>query len=786
MKRIVFLVLLPFLAQAQNTQTIRGSVVDQVTQQAIVGATVYLNPVESNLATVTNEEGFFEIDMVPLGRHDLSCTYLGYKDCHNEGIVVNVANAIFIEIALAENVLSLDEVVVQTSQKENLPVNELSIISTRSFSADETSRIPAAANDPGRMALAYAGVTQGTDDTENEILIRGNASFGMLWRLEGVDIPNPNHFARVGSSAGGITAFSAQVLSRSDFSSGGMSSEYGNTLSGVMDIHFRKGDKFNRAHRLKVGLLGLEVGTEGPIKNGISSYLLNYRYSTLGMLSKLGVHLIGERVDNDFQDLSFNVAFGRSEKHQFTLWGLGGLSTEHKSPVQNPLERDSLESDHSEDRIRKTNIGVLGTSYTNYINTKSYLKISLAGIASEISRHYDVLDEEDMRFNYRDERHFESRLSASLNYSLKINPSLRLKTGLFANYIGNYEFFKKSILREEVWNIFEENENTLISGEGNTYTLQYYAHLQKSFNKLSFNLGAHFLFFGLNNTSSLDPRLSIQYKLDNQKRLTLSYGAYSKYLPMATYFYQSIISTEPLPNRELPLIKADHWILSYKQTTDWGITFTTEAYYQFMKNIPVGIEENDFYWMLNERKLLSDRAVEGTGKGENYGLDLSIEKFFSDQFFFLLTGSFYKSYFYPKNGKRYHSTLSGDFSSALTMGKEFEFTSGNIFQIGFRVLLNGGQRYSPLDESASLSEGIYVPDYSNYNSLQLPNYFRIDARMSYQFNKNKLAGNISLDIQNNLNRSNFRGVNYNVIDNELVLRTHSSGLVPILAFQLDF
>ena len=755
----------------QKTQIIKGFVKDKITQQPIIGASILVEG--TSLGAATDLDGNFEMKSVPVGRHSLICTYIGYESYVSEAFILSSVKSLYIEIEMLEGGINLNEVVISGGSMVNKPINELAVVSTRSFTADETDRIAASVNDPGRLALAYPGVAQGADDNENDIIIRGNSSFGMIWRLEGVDIPNPNHFARPGTSGGGITIFSAQLLSRSDFSTGGMPAEYGNALSGAMDIHFRKGNKTENQYRFKLGVLGIDVATEGPLKQNNSSYLVNYRYSTLGILTNMGIYLVGERVTNDFQDLSFNIALDGDDKNRFTIFGMGGLSREHYNPVDDLLSRDSTDSSHWEDRIRDSNMGAIGGTYTRFIDKKSFLKAAVAVMRSEIEFFYDVLDNNNTRSNYHDERHNESRISSSVTYSRKVNSNLRLKTGLLVNNILNYDFYKRTIARRNISDVIVDNSTLAINGSGSTSTIQYYAQFSADLNEqVTINAGGHFLHLFLNNRSSLEPRISMKYQMDPRQNISLAYGLYGKILPMAGYFFTERDTTtngiiETLPNFDLPMIKSHHLVASYNFATENGLRFTAEAYYQALFNVPISDDPDDFYWMLNRQANFPEEAVFGEGTGENYGLDLALEKFFSSKVYFLLTGSFFKSYFYPKNGIRYHTTFANDFVSALTIGREFELKNDKVLQVGTRVMFNGGNRYTPLDEAASLAEERYVPDENLTNTERIPNYFRIDARIAYRYNSPKLAGSISLDIQNILDYKNPSSVAYSADLNEL-------------------
>ncbi|MFK7936124.1 MAG: hypothetical protein AB8G22_21600, partial [Saprospiraceae bacterium] len=400
--------------------------------------------------------------------------------------------------------------------------------------------------------------------------------------------------------------------------------------------------------------------------------------------------------------------------------------------------------------------------------------------------------DDNNRTNYHDELHRETRLASSFIYSRRFSPQTRFKTGLFIHNILNYNFYKQTIARENISDVLSKNTNLAVNGEGSTSTLQYFAQASQNLSERTVvNGGLHLMYFPLNNTASVEPRLSIKHQVSPRQKVSLAYGLHSKILPMATYFFsqQDTINgniSTMLPNLDLPFVKAHHLIGAYDFATAAGLRFTAEVYYQRLFNVPVSPDADNLYWMLNNRPSFPEQEVVGEGKGENVGIDLAVEKFFSNQLFFLLTGSYFKSYFYPQNDLRYPSTYANNFVSSFTFGREFSIGEGKTLQVGARILYNGGNRYTPLDEAASAEDGVYVPDTDLTNSLQIPNYFRIDTRIAYRYNAPKLAGSITLDIQNLTNRQNPNGVGYSADLNQLFVRNHSSGLVPVLTFVFDF
>ena len=375
---LIFCTMFPVLLMAQiPTQTVRGKVTESDSGEPLQAVRIVVLGSDPVIGTMTDESGRYVLDNVPIGRIQILATLNGYAESRSDFVILSSSREGLIDLSIAELIgeTRVGEVSITASEYPHKAVNSLSVVSTRSFSAEETERYAASVNDPGRMALTYPGVQQGGDDSENDIIIRGNSSFGMLWRLEGIDIPNPNHFARPGTSGGGVTVFSAQLLANSDFSTGAFAAEYGNAISGVFDIRFRKGNMEQRQYRAKVGLLGLDFAAEGPFKQGRSSYLVNYRYSTLGLLNNLGFYLVGERVANTFQDLSFNLAFDLKDGKSFvTVFGMGGLSLEHYEPVANPADREPGVANHWEDRYRQSNMTASGMTYTRRLDDKSFLK----------------------------------------------------------------------------------------------------------------------------------------------------------------------------------------------------------------------------------------------------------------------------------------------------------------------------------------------------------------------------------------------------------------------------
>jgi hypothetical protein len=306
------------------------------------------------------------------------------------------------------------------------------------------------------------------------------------------------------------------------------------------------------------------------------------------------------------------------------------------------------------------------------------------------------------------------------------------------------------------------------------------------------NFGVHGMFLGINQTVGIDPRLSMKYSVSNTQKIGLAIGKHSQILPMAAYFYEQEVSegaSEKFrPNFDAPFMNSNHYILSYTYVTPKLLKFNAEVYYQTLNNIPVREDDLDpAYWMLNSQADFPNFKTVSEGKGENYGVDLAIEKFFSNKMYFLLTGSFFESNYFEKNGTKHPTRFSTKWVSSFTLGREIEFKGGGALQFGARIMYNGGFRYTPYDPALSAQENTFVPLAGAYWNGQVTPYSRVDSRVAYRFNKKRYSGSISLDIQNLTGRKNLNGVAYNGVSNELEFRKYAGGdFIPVLTFVFDF
>jgi hypothetical protein len=778
LKTYLFLMLslLSFAAKTQTlSQTIRGKVVDQVTQIPMPGATVMVLNTDPLLGEITNELGEFKIPAVPIGSQTLRVSFVGYKDIILPNIQVNSGKEVVLQVALEEDITQIQEFVVTATDKDRT-INEMVVVSGRTFSVEEARKFAAAVNDPGRMAISFSGVV-GTDDGNNTISVRGNSPNGLLWRMEGIDIPNPNHFVNPGSSGGGVSILSSQLLANSDFLTGAFAAEYGNALSGVFDLNLRKGNNENQEFTVQAGFLGLDLAAEGPIaKNYRGSYLVNYRYSTLSLLSKLGLPL-GDFVTN-FQDLSFNVYLPTGTKSSISLFGFGGLSDQKSN-----AEPDSLIWESEGDRYSSkflSNTGAVGIKYSTTLNQSNFLQTTLLASGNTIGDQGSRLDNEYFNEDRYDEKFSNSKITFSSVLNSKLSARSSLRSGIYLNqlyytlYQENYDKDVKRLVKN-------------IDSDGSTQSIQAFSQWNyRATDRLTVNLGLHYLQLLLNNSNSLEPRASISYELDEKQRLSFGYGLHSQVQPLGTYFAEKEIAGQiTLPNHDLDLSKSHHFVLGYDRSLNPLLRLKIETYYQHLFQIPIKEGADQTYSIINQEWSFATDPLINKGFGKNYGVEMTLEQFTHKNLYFLLSTSLYNSQYKTQENVWRNTRFNGNLNITFTGGKEFELRKNRTLGINIRGIYGGGLRTTPILLDESIQKGETVLDNSKAFEEQNPAYFRTDLRFSLKKNKEKSTRTWALDIQNATNRKNIYGRYYEPMDSE-IKTSYQAPLIPILSYRVEF
>jgi hypothetical protein len=597
--------------------------------------------------------------------------------------------------------------------------------------------------------------------------------------MEGVDIPNPNHFANIANSGGGISILSSQLLTNSDFMTGAFPAEYGNALSGVFDLNLRKGNNEKREYTVQAGFLGIDVSAEGPFsKNSKGSYLINYRYSTLSILRKMKIP-IGDAV-TDFQDLSFNFYLPTKKAGNFSLFGFGGLSSETQD-----AKKDSTQWTDDYYRYSSSyfsNTGAAGLKHTITLNANTYLRSAFVLSGNTHGYDEEKLDDQYIpHFNYK-VSYITSKATLSSVLNHRFSPRMNIRTGAYYN-----EYFY-NLLKRDV-NSSTKQIETVLNSKGYASTTQLFGQAAfRPAEKWTLNGGLHFLYLMTNHTMSIEPRASAKYELTEKQSLSVGYGLHSQMQPVGVYQGQITNPDGSItkPNENLGFNKAHHFVVAYDRALNKYQRIKLETYYQRLFNIAVYADPSrPISTTNNEEGFITDPMV-NKGTGRNYGVELTLEQFTHNNVYFLLSSSLYDAKYRALDGVLRNSQYNGNYAFALTAGKEFHAEgSSRTFGINFRTLYTGGFRTTPIDYNKSMEEGTTKYIESQSFDEKLPDYFRTDIRFSLKRNRAKFTSTLALDIQNVTNRKNVYGSYFDPQTNK-VKTAYQLPLLPILSYRIEF
>jgi hypothetical protein len=772
-----------FQANAQNTaatytQTVRGTVTDKKTGQVIAAATVILDDLPQ-ISTTTDSKGTYQLKNVPVGRHTIKISRMGFQTVILSDLLITTGKEAEYNQELEVQDQQLNEVTVRAGAGLK-PLNSMAMSSGRSFSPEETNRYAGAMFDPARMAQSFAGVVAGGDN--NEFIVRGNSPKSLQWRLEGIEIINPNHFANQGAAGGAVSMLNTTVMGKSDFYTGAVPAEYSNASSGVFDLRFRKGNPNKREYAFTLGVLGAGATLEGPFKRGgVASYLISYRYSALDLLKKAGLNISSDGIPR-YQDLSFNFVFPTQKAGTFSVFGIGG-----SGGLDDKAERDFSKWEERFDAYDSDLKYSAGSAGLKHIYIASP-KLSITNIFS-YSGDRSKLTVDTLNNLYQpgliQNNHYNNsafRYAGMVNYQLNSNNTIR--SGVNASLLS-FNLFDREYKQEH------QTLQEVLNQKGRASSFDGYIEDKHTFeNNISVNIGLHGNYFNLSKTWALENRIGVNWKFSPDQVLSLGGGTYSRLEPLS-YYYARGNSGNSTGAAKLRPTKSEQVVLGYEKQFSSNLKFKTEIYYQYLSKVPVSIDSSNNFSLLN----VSDNSAIGSssytaltnkGTGQNYGVELSLEKSMSNGYYFMFSSSLFNSKYKALSGQEFNTTFNTRYVANLVAGREWATGSAhkNLFGLNGKLIYAGGRKYSPvlLGESLRLDEQII--DQSKTNTLTADPYIRMDFSASYRINRKKVSHMILLDIQNVINRENNIGLYYNP-SKRLVEPSKWIGIFPTINYRIE-
>jgi hypothetical protein len=790
----LFLSFFCFSALAQPSQIIRGKVVDNESNFPLAGVKIELfgsNDSIPEFKILTDLEGNFEIKNVGVGKYRLEAKSSLYE-ANSTTITLNSGKETIIQISLIERYQEKEEVVV-LARKKNEVINEMALISAQKFSVDETNRYPGSRSDPARMASNFAGV-QGADDSRNDIVIRGNSPLGVIWKVEGIDIPNPSHSAISGSTGGPVSILNNKILGNSDFFMSAFPAQYGNSNSGVFDLKLRNGNDKRHEFTGQFGFLGTEFMAEGPLsKSKKSSYLIMGRYSTLSLFQQMNIK-IGTDAVPVYGDISFKFNWQLKKGGSLSFFGIGGKSQIAIKISDQKKYSAEFYGEGDRDQYFGTSMGVSGLVYKKSLNEKTFIAATVAVSYDQQNAHHNylirhldasgtniIVDSINPLMGY----YFRTTKSSGfISVNHKINKQHLLKAGInFEGYYFdqldsvnvNYSFVNR-------WNY-----------KGTAMLVQPFVQWKwRMKENMDFTAGLHSQYFTLSNSVSyIEPRLGWRMNLKNSQSIFAGAGMHSQTQPMYTYTYH-LQGTTSMHNKNMDFTRSVHTGLGYEKAFKNKLNVRTETYYQYVYNVPVEINPSSFS-LINMgsgfARFFPD-SLKNTGTGYNYGLEITVQKYFDKSFFFMFSGTLYDSKYKGSDGILRNSSFNGHYIGNLLAGKEFKVSEKQTISLGLKITRAGGKRYGYVDLAKSQAAQDIIYSDSAFNERQFRDYFRMDFKVNWKMNTEKATHEIGIDLLNIFNTKNLLGLAYapNLANPsaEPIAQKQQLGFLPLFYYKIDF
>lgn len=772
-------------AIAQVGQTVTGSVFDEASKAPLPGVTIVL---QEQVATgaATDSTGYFKINNVPLGRHSFKISYIGYEERTINDVIITAGKEVNLNIGMQESLHKLDEVaIVYNKAKDKTRTNnDMAQVSARSFNVDETKRYAGALGDPSRMAANFAGVVSG-NDANNDIVIRGNSPMGMLWQLNGLNIPNPNHYGSFASTGGPISMLNNNNIDKSDFLTSAFPAEYGNAVSGVFDIQLRDGNRDKHEFMAQMGFNGFELGAEGPIgRNKQSSYLINYRYSTLGLFQKLGINFGTGNITPYYQDLNYKFTTRINKRSKLSLYGIAGGS--HITFLGKDVDTSSTElfgGDPYANEMSRYMTTITGLTYDYQLSEKTATSLTLGYSTTSEKIKDDSISDIDAAVLPREQiKVTTNKMSAVWTVLHKINARNNLQGGI------TYDLNGYSMLDKEY--IKGETEHSKMNKTGNFGLLQSYLQWKHRFNdNLSAVGGLHFQHLSITNDVALEPRMSLRYALSAHHAISIGYGLHHQAQNIYSYSIQTYTPNGIVyTNKDLGFTQSQHFVATYDWNATRNLRIKAELYYQYLNKVPVELMPSSFSALNTGADFgIPDKdSLVNKGTGRNYGAELTVERFFNKGFYFLVTGSLFQSRYTGSDGVERNTAFNTGYVLNVLAGKEFRLgKKGSVFAVNLKGCTVGGRYLTPVDFAASQAAGenVYREDLA-YTEKQSP-YLRADLKLAYRKEFRKSTFEIAVDLQNISNHQNVFQQYYDRRTNKIV-KTYQQGFFPVPMLRYTF
>jgi hypothetical protein len=734
---LLFIAHFSVFASELVTGNISGQVIDRDTKQEIVGAVVEV--LNTSVYTSTDVDGNFTIETLVPRTYNLKISASYYITTYKTDIAVSGGHTVKVIVELKLASYETEEVVVSSERLFDTPQDMKT--STNSLTAEEIRRAPGAVEDVNRMVQSLPGVTTATD-SRNDLIVRGGSPVENFILVEGIEVPNINHFGTQGASGGPIGMINVDFLNDVTFSAGGFPAKYGDRLSSIMDVQYRNGDRNNFNGKLDIGIAGGGIILEGPIQAEKSSYLFSARKSYLDLiLSSTGLTALP-----NYSNFNLKVTYELSDKHKLSLIGLGGIDKINFKGID----------DEDDPFIEQTDFSgwqaVGGVVHKWLVGNQTYLQTSFS--TNQYQREVNVDSIGKPTFN-NESLDGEYVLRSDLSH--RFSPTDLLEAGFSAKYLHN----NNTLFRAQTIDIYGSVLPELnYSAVAESYKFGPYIQYSKNlFGRLDLTAGLRYDYFGyLNDKSKIAPRASAGFYILDNLKLNATYGIYYQAPPLLW-----LVAYDQ--NKDLKQIKTEQFVTGIEYYPVNDLKISVEYFDKQYSDYPNSVLNPQVTYANAgaEYQTLGLEPLLPASDGYARGVEFFIQKKLTNSLYGMLNYSFSEIRFTSLDGIERPSSF--DYGNVLTLILGYKITDN--FEVSAKYRFMGGRPYTPLDEQASAQLNQTIYDFTRYNAVRYDDYQRLDIRVDYRFEMLGWALTTYLDFQNVLNIENVEQVIWNQKENKV-------------------
>lgn len=754
-----------------QTGGIRGEVRDAETGMSLAGANVIVRSAESGDRSNSTEngdvrgaaadgEGRFLIEGLPAGGYSIRITFIGYEPRTITDVIVRPGRITSIEAALNSSTYSAEEVEVTAGYFTAVKAEDVSVAA---FSGEEIRRSPGSAGDVSRIMMVLPSVAK-VNDQSNSLIVRGGSPLENAFFIDGIEVPNINHFPSQGSSGGPLGLIPVDLIRDVTFSAGGFPARYGDRLSSVMDISFRDGDREGILGQADLNFTGFGGLLEGPMgENG--SWILSARRSYLDLL--VSAIDMGTSVAPKYGDAAMKLAYDLSPAHRLSLLGL--WSDDHNNPDAETAAENDMQYYGEQNIYNYTG----GMSWRALWNEKTFSTTSLSYTGM-------IFDEQFLKTGsgvpllLNDSRESWVQLRSETRW--KIASTLSLEAGGDVKALSNRYDNRYGAVPDELGNpqpefLFQRDASATQSGLFATALLT-------PFEGVTVSAGLRAQHTQWNDRVALQPRATLAFQLSELTSVSVAGGLYTQALPL-------LLLAQDEANRALENPRALHGVLSFSQLLSESTRLTLEGYVKEYDRFPIDADQPGLFLIdeMNYRYgfFMPHGKLSSTGKASSRGVELTLQKKLAQDFYGIASASYSASRYTDAAGVE----RSRVYDNRLLFSIEGGYKPSAEWEFSLRWIYAGGAPYTPMDVEASLAARQEVLDASRINAERHPDYHSMNVRVDRRFHFDRSALVIYISVWNAYNRKNVAGYIWDDA-NQRVKTLYQWGLLPIFGIEWEF